>query len=80
MTNNAPLTTHDFNSQPAQVLRRLKHSPITPMEALRELGVLRLAAVVHALREEGHVITTEMLKVPKRTGGTARVARYHLEA
>lgn len=64
--------------QETQVLARLRRGPLTPLEALAELGVYRLAAVVYRLRGRGWPIETEELKTPCRGGRTARVARYHL--
>ena len=66
-------------TQCAQVLARLRRGPITPAQALAELGVMRLAAVVHRLKNDhGYNITAETVTVPCRGGRTARVARYHL--
>lgn len=72
------LTAEDFAGQAGTVLDRLKRGPLTPLEALRELGVMRLAAVVHRLRQQGVAIVSHTLEVPKATGGVARVAQYHL--
>lgn len=65
-------------TQDAQVLRRLRQGPLTPLEAQQELGVMRLAAVVHRLKGRGHNITTENAAVQCRGNRTAHVARYHL--
>ena len=45
---------------------------LTPMEALREAGTMRLAARISDLRAAGHLITTETVTTPNG----ARVARY----
>ncbi|AFN39089.1 hypothetical protein G167_gp65 [Burkholderia phage BcepMigl] len=70
----------DAKSQNALVLTHLKKvGPITPLEALRLHGIMRLGARVHELRESGHNIVTEMIKVQGRKGSKpARVARYSL--
>lgn len=47
---------------------------ITPMDALREAGVFRLAARVYDLRHDGHVIAT----APQHYSGAVTVARYVL--
>lgn len=65
--------------QERAVLRRLKRGPLTPQQALEQLGVYRLAAVVYRLRDAGHPIVTEIVKVPCRSGGAGRIARYHLQ-
>lgn len=47
---------------------------ITPIDALRLFGSLRLSSIIHRLRNEGLPIITEKLQVsPKK-----RVARYFL--
>lgn len=76
MTNEtAPLPTGD---QETAVLARLRTGPLTPLQALRELGVLRLAAVVYRLKDAGWNVQTELVKKTCRNGRTARVARYYL--
>lgn len=66
-------------TQTDRVLERLRKSPLTQMEALTELGVMRLGARILELREAGHKIETETVEVATRvTGETARVARYRL--
>lgn len=48
---------------------------ITPLEALNRYGCMRLAAVIHRLREDGHRITTEMVTTPEGK----RFARYRMD-
>ena len=55
-----------------------RNGSITQMQALRELGCLRLASRVCDLRKDGHIIQKEMIPVPRRDGATAFVARYSL--
>lgn len=64
------------------LLERLKRGPITPKEALRELGIMRLGARVYDLKKAGHTISREIVKVPVLTskGGFAHVACYTLES
>lgn len=47
---------------------------ISPLQALRDYSCLRLAAVVHRLRQAGHAIETDW----REQGGT-RYAVYRLE-
>ena len=47
---------------------------ITGLDALRKLGLYRLSGEIHALRNEGHNIKTEMMT---REDGT-QYARYYL--
>ncbi len=63
--------------QTIKVLRALQERPLTPLEALRDLGVGRLAARVQELREAGYPVVTERVAVPTRDG-EAVVARYRL--
>lgn len=67
-------------TQTDRVLERLQRAPLTQMEALTELGVMRLGARILELREAGHKIETETVEVATRISGeTARVARYRLQ-
>lgn len=49
---------------------------ITPLEAMRDLGVYRLAARIADLRKSGVDIKTTMIDVPNRYGTSSKVARY----
>lgn len=51
---------------------------ITPLEALRDLGIMRLGARVFELRAEGHMITTDMVNVKSRWGENTKIARYSI--
>jgi len=48
-------------TQNEQVLKMLKHGPVTPLDALQQAGVFRLAARVCELRESGHSIVTDRI-------------------
>lgn len=66
-------------SQTDRVYQRLQRGPLTQLEALTELGVMRLGARILELREQGIPIETEMVEVATRVPGeTARVARYSI--
>lgn len=54
-----------------------KHGSITPMQALREIGTMRLGARIYDLRRAGVPITKSLVTVRTRDG-SARVARYTL--
>ena len=56
------------------------HGSITPLEAEREIGCMRLGARIWELRYEGYNIVSEIVEVPTRHGGKARVARYRMAA
>lgn len=55
-----------------------KYNSITPLEAMRDLGIYRLASRISDLRKLGYLIIDEWTEVPKRMGGTTRVKRYRL--
>jgi hypothetical protein len=61
------------------LLARLERGPITPMEALKELGIFRLGARVYDLKRLGHKISKQMIQVPVRRGEVSWVAQYRLE-
>ena len=52
---------------------------ITPLEALRDLGVYRLASRISDLKKQGHKIKSEMVSVATRNGGRKHIARYSWE-
>jgi hypothetical protein len=61
----------------AAVLRLLRirgRQGVTPLEALREVGTMRLGARVYDLRREGHKIERQWFTTP----GNSRVAKYVL--
>mgnify|MGYP001557700332 CR=1 FL=1 len=60
------------------LLRRLQRGPITPLQALDELGIYRLSARILDLKRRGHNIRTEHVEVPNREGRIVHVARYEL--
>ena len=70
------------NSRPTQTQRVLEyinnHGGITQIEALQDIGVLRLASRVSELRKNGHKITCEWVNVLNRYGEKCRVKRYTL--
>jgi hypothetical protein len=65
-------------NQTERLLRRLESGPISPLEALRELGIYRLAARVKDLRAAGHAVETRMVEVRTADGSLATVAEYRL--
>lgn len=65
----------DKEAQNKAILKHLKNGfTITPLEAVKGFGCLRLAARISNLRALGHDIKTEMVVV----GKNKRVARYSL--
>jgi len=51
---------------------------ITPVEALDELGCMRLASRISDLKRMGHSIRKEMVEKKNRFGETVRFARYSI--
>lgn len=67
-------------SQEEQVLRYLyEHGSITPADAFREFGIMRLGARIWDLKAAGVPIKTEREKGKNMFGNTVYYARYILE-
>lgn len=67
-------------TQQARLMEHLElHSQIYPLEAWTKLGIYRLAAVVHLLRQAGIKIKTERMEVSNRFNEVCNVANYVLE-
>lgn len=49
---------------------------ITPLEAMRDLGIYRLASRISDMKKQGHKIKSEMVSVATRNGGRTHIARY----
>ena len=56
----------------------MKHGSITALEAVDNLGVMRLASRVHEIKEQGIGIETVMQEGVNRFGETTKFARYYL--
>lgn len=64
-------------SQKKMVLDYIREfGSITPLDAFKDLGVTRLAAVIFELKEDGHDIHTERERSKNRFGHATRYARY----
>lgn len=64
-------------SQADRILEYMRQfGSITPLEAVRDLGVLRLAARISDLRKAGYDIISEQHAVENRFGETCYVAKY----
>lgn len=70
------------NSNPTQCNRVLdymeRHGGITPLEAIMELGVFRLASRISEMRKRGLKIVDEWVQVTNRFDETCRIKRYSL--
>ena len=70
------------NSKPTQcdrLLEYMKKRSITQIEALQELGIMRLASRISDLRKLGYLISRKMIVVKNRFGEKCEVAEYSLE-
>lgn len=56
-----------------------KYGSITPLEALRDIGCMRLASRISDLRKMGCFIRAETIAVPNRYGKKTYIKRYSLE-
>ena len=70
------------NSNPTQAQRVLDYidqfGSITQLEALRDLGVMRLASRISELKKDGYPITSDMETVKNRFGESCKIKRYSL--
>ena len=63
-------------TQSKHILKYLENGhSLTPRKAMVEFGVMRLAARIKDLRDDGYAIKSERVTVPTRNG-TAKVASY----
>lgn len=72
------------NSRPTQCERLVEYMErhpidgITQIEALNQLGILRLASRISELKSDGYIIEKEMISIKNRFGEKCSVARYRL--
>ena len=52
---------------------------ITQLQAIRDLGIMRLSARIAELKKAGTSVTTNMKPVKNRWGETTHIAEYMLE-
>lgn len=68
-------------SQKEQILAHIeKYGSITPLEAQQFYGCMRLGTRIWDLRRDGYDIVSEIVEVPTKNDGKARVAQYRMEA
>lgn len=71
---------HKNNTQSQRILDYLKnHHGITQIEAIRDLGILRLASRICELKEAGYPICGTMIDVTNRFGERCKVKEYRLQ-
>tara|TARA_Y100000004_G_scaffold12121_1_gene13094 strand:+ start:818 stop:1129 length:312 start_codon:yes stop_codon:yes gene_type:complete len=67
-------------TQADRVLNYLQDgNTITTLNAFNELGITRLAARVHELKQDGHAVKKKTLTVTNRYDEKCSVAEYYLE-
>lgn len=70
------------NRKPTQAQRVLDYitefGSITQYEALKDLGIMRLASRVSELKKDGHDITGHMVTVKNRFGENCSVKQYRM--
>ena len=67
-------------SQCDRVLEYMKEfGSITQLEAIRDIGCMRLASRINDLRERGYAIGRRMKTGKNRYGNTVSFAEYYLE-
>jgi hypothetical protein len=67
-------------TQSEKILRHLEeYGTITPMEAMQDYGIMRLASRITDLKKAGHIIVTNMVSGHNRFGEKTRYASYSLE-
>ncbi|MBP7319536.1 MAG: helix-turn-helix domain-containing protein [Lachnospiraceae bacterium] len=71
--SDVPLTQND-----KVVAYMKKENGITTLEAFKNLGVTRLSARIHDIRDMGYVVGDEFIKVIDRNGSETRVKMYWL--
>ena len=67
-------------NQKEKIIKYLKkHKSITPVDAMFDLGIMRLAARMSDLKKDGYNIQMEMETGKNRYGEPVRYARYSLK-
>lgn len=67
-------------TQCEKILRHLEtYGSITPMDAIRDYGCLRLGARIFDLKHAGHPIESRIVTSKNRFGETTHYAEYRLE-
>lgn len=74
------MSEHSKPTQNQRILDYIEENGwITQFEAMKELGVMRLASRISDLRKRGYKITSEMQAVKNRYGETCHIKRYMME-
>ena len=66
-------------TQKSKILRHLQEiGEITPVQAFFDYSIMRLAAIVFDLKDDGYDIETTILKSENKFGEPVRYAQYKL--
>jgi len=66
-------------TQKEKVLRHLKEvGALTPVQAFFDYSIMRLAAIIFNLKDDGYEIETTILKSENKFGEPVRYAQYKL--
>ena len=77
MNKQITILESQVETQTDMILWHLKnHKTITPLEAMREYGIMRLAALIHMLRKEGYNIVSIPTTKPNKFGKEVTFATY----
>ena len=64
-------------TQTEQILKYMEDfGSITPMEAMNDLGIMRLASRIHELGQMGYTINREMITGKNRYGAKVHYMKY----
>lgn len=66
------------DKQNRKLIAALRNGPMTAMQMLQQLGIMRASARVFDLRAAGYNIESRQVTVRNRDGGTSHVAEYRL--
>lgn len=66
------------NDMILQHLKEHKEAGITPLEAINDYGIMRLASRINELRKDGYQIETNKARAVNRFGKVTGFARYVL--
>lgn len=73
------MTKSKYGTQDSRVLEwLLMGKELNPLEAWNQLGIYRLSAVIHRLRQDGYDIGTGRKKVKNKYDEDCEVANYYL--
>lgn len=72
--------THKRPKQTERVLSYMRRNgSITTLDAMLDLGVLRLASRISELKKDGYTIKRDWVKVKNRFGEECSILRYSLD-